>query len=653
MPAKLLALLVLLSFTRVALAVPGTVSIDATDDDAKITLTVLKQAIGVDGSAPSDAKSWCQVRLVDAGSEVKFKANDKIKVWVYEDDLSGDDLLWSTEVTVTGEEVAAGKFDRTFDCSAGWGTDVYGMYDVYAQAQIDKDDCGWTCNTDEPETAAVDVEEVVDDGAEADDGSDKAPLLPLGATNDRIGRDADWLKFQLAGLSDVRVEALHVPTVGRLDVQIYAAGDVLQGSGAEGDAATTLDAAQLPAGDYWVRVSPKQADDYNFYDLRLSVTPVVLDCDQGMEQNEDCGNCGKRTRVCLAGGTWGGWSDCANEGPCAAGASEAASCGNCGTLTRSCGPNCQWTETGCLDEGQCAAGAIQNEACPNDGQKSRKCLPDCSWAPWGACAGQDCQGEQSEACYTGPAETRGKGACHDGVHTCVNGFWTTCDGEKLPSAESCNDAKDNDCDGQTDATDDDCLSTIGEACAADGDCGDDLTCLMAPFKPVFDGGYCSILGCLYADDCPPDANCTKAYGMRACLKGCDAAADCRAGYLCESVDGKKVCLPKCKEDDHCKGDVFNPECDETTGLCVPDAPDEPDQGGEDTSTPDTTGGNDTATGDDTPGADTAWILDANAGDDTASSGGGGGCTVSAVPTAAPFLVLLALGALLALARRRV
>ena len=650
-PRTFAILLLLLLGATAAVAAPGTLTIDATDDDAKIVLKVLNQAIGVDGSSPADAKTWCSVQLIDAGSAVKFTAGDKVSVWVYEDDLMGDDLLWSTEFTVTAEEVAANKLDRTFDCSAGWGTDVYGMYDVYAQATVEKDECGWTCTYDRPETAALDVEEVVDDGAEDDDTSGKAPLLPLGPTNDRIGRDADWFKFQLAGLSDVRFEALHVPTVGRLDVQLYGAGDALLGSGVEGDAATTLDATQLAAGDYWVKVSPKQSDDYNFYDVRLSVTPVVLDCDQGMEQNEDCGNCGTRTRTCLAGGTWGAWGDCADEGPCASGATETEGCGKCGTRTRTCGPACQWTDGACVDEGACAAGETQTEACPNDAQKTRKCLPDCSWAPWSACAGSDCQGEASEACYSGSAETRGVGACHDGVHTCVNGFWTDCDGEKLPTDESCNDTQDNDCDGKTDGDDDDCLSTIGAACATDADCGEDLTCLMAPFKPIFDGGYCSMLGCLYADDCPPGSLCTKAFGMRACLKGCDAATDCRAGYLCESVDGKKVCIPKCKEDDHCKGDVFNPECDETVGLCVPDAPDEPDQGGDDVNQPDAAGGDDTATGTDTTGTDTSWILDATAGDDT-TTGSSGGCTLSKAPTAAAWMALLALASLLVARRRR-
>lgn len=56
-------------------------------------------------------------------------------------------------------------------------------------------------------------------------------------------------------------------------------------------------------------------------------------------------------------------------------------------------------------------------------------------------------------CYTGPAGTRGVGACADGVAQCnavdINGnpVWGQCEGQLLPFPEDCNDEEDNDCDG--------------------------------------------------------------------------------------------------------------------------------------------------------------------------------------------------------------
>jgi hypothetical protein len=55
------------------------------------------------------------------------------------------------------------------------------------------------------------------------------------------------------------------------------------------------------------------------------------------------------------------------------------------------------------------------------------------------------------SCYTGPAKTRGVGACHDGVPTCSDAGDTViaCPGEQLPGRETCNGV-DDDCDGLVD-----------------------------------------------------------------------------------------------------------------------------------------------------------------------------------------------------------
>ena len=69
--------------------------------------------------------------------------------------------------------------------------------------------------------------------------------------------------------------------------------------------------------------------------------------------------------------------------------------------------------------------------------------------PPGASGAACIAGDRVE-CYTGPAETRGVGACLAGKRTCMAaGAWGACVGEVLPRAESLNGIDDN-CDGIAD-----------------------------------------------------------------------------------------------------------------------------------------------------------------------------------------------------------
>ncbi len=61
----------------------------------------------------------------------------------------------------------------------------------------------------------------------------------------------------------------------------------------------------------------------------------------------------------------------------------------------------------------------------------------------------ECTAGQTQACYTGPAEVRGKGLCKEGKRNCTNGKWGACEGSVLPANEDC-DKQDNDCDGKVD-----------------------------------------------------------------------------------------------------------------------------------------------------------------------------------------------------------
>lgn len=106
---------------------------------------------------------------------------------------------------------------------------------------------------------------------------------------------------------------------------------------------------------------------------------------------------------------------------------------------------------------------------------------------WGECVGQvlpvaedcttgedeDCSGEANAEvdgcvcppagqtqCYTGPDGTKGVGICVGGVKTCADDgkSWGVCEGEVLPSAESCEVDGDEDCDGVSNEAEAGCVS---------------------------------------------------------------------------------------------------------------------------------------------------------------------------------------------------
>lgn len=60
-----------------------------------------------------------------------------------------------------------------------------------------------------------------------------------------------------------------------------------------------------------------------------------------------------------------------------------------------------------------------------------------------------CEDGDLEDCYTGPADTQGRGICRIGYKHCENGTWSECFNETTPEIEVY-DGVDNDCDGQVD-----------------------------------------------------------------------------------------------------------------------------------------------------------------------------------------------------------
>jgi uncharacterized protein (TIGR03382 family) len=390
--------------------------------------------------------------------------------------------------------------------------------------------------------------------------------------------------------------------------------------------------AKQAAGKYFLRVQPFEAKDYNFYDTKLTVQAAAA-CTSGDQQTEDCGNCGKKTRTCNANGTWGEFQACANEGACKPGDQGSDPCGNCGTQKKTCSDKCAWAQEACAGEGECKAGAKETKPCTG-GEQERKCDVHCKWGNWGDCPG-DCTEGATEACYSGPSNTKNVGICREGKKTCKSGKFGSCDGEVVPAPEACSDSKDNDCDGKTDAADDDCKTALGAPCKDKSDCGSGIECLKDPDFPVFKDGYCGAEGCTASKDCGTGGLCGKVFGKSFCLKSCTGTT-CRDGYLCASLINGKACIPKCTKNEDCADPAKN-TCDTESGLCEAGAA-QPDAG------PDAAIGTDVVVSVDGTAIDAGKDAGTKPG-----SGGGGGCNAGA--GAGGGLAALLLG-LAALVRRR-
>lgn len=109
-------------------------------------------------------------------------------------------------------------------------------------------------------------------------------------------------------------------------------------------------------------------------------------------------------------------------------------------------------------------------------------------------ADEDCDGEVDEncscrdgdilPCYSGPQGSAGKGVCRAGVQTCAMRSWGSCQGEILPSVESCdNSGSDDDCNDTVDdvpGTGDSCYEPANEGICRDGG----LACVGAALQCV-------------------------------------------------------------------------------------------------------------------------------------------------------------------------
>ena len=577
---KIFFFLVILCTAYTANAIPTIQSASSTDGETTITLRILDQAI------LGDQQSWCEVHIYILGTEDELTAGDELNIWVYEDDVIFNDVVYEESTTVTSQEASAsngGLVDRTIDCSAYFRDDDSGDHvEMFARAELNRDSRWFD---EEPATDQIVIPIIEDDDFEEDDDSGQAEQIGLGTSENRISNDGgDWVSFELTDSYDVEIAVIHNPQSGRLlafleDEQGNSDVNFVQ----EDD--KTVARATLSQGTYYAMIHPRVASNPNFYDLGLVVAPAS--CSLGDMDTRECGSCGSMTRNCGDDRTWEDFGDCTGEGECIPESQSLETCGNCGSKATVCSDSCAWLPPGpCEGEGECPVDSVDEEDCGEEQVRQRVCGESCSWGEFGDCGAAICEEDAVRDCYTGPEGTQGVGACSDGTQQCIGEIWSDCDEETRPTMEVCDDSIDNDCDGNTDYDDSDCeesLSGIGDSCETNGGCEAPLDCVNPPDHPMFFNGYCGLAGCRSNSECGDEGFCKNIFNEDYCLKPCVTVSNCRTGYHCITLQGQKVCAPRCESDNHCLDENF-PTCE--SGLCVEDFI-EPDTGPTDTGQPDT------------------------------------------------------------------
>ncbi|MEZ4298651.1 MAG: MopE-related protein, partial [Polyangiaceae bacterium] len=187
-------------------------------------------------------------------------------------------------------------------------------------------------------------------------------------------------------------------------------------------------------------------------------------CYTGPAGTEGVGACAAGVQTCDADGS--GYGECANEvlpAPESCATPEDDNCDGAANEGCACVPGsssvCYTGPVGTAGVGACAVGFM---TCNAGGTAYGPCTGEVVPAAesCGNTTDDDCDGQVDEGCvctpgmldycYSGPPGTLGLGACQAGTHQCnaTGTAWGPCNGEVLPTTESCGTAADDDCDGQ-------------------------------------------------------------------------------------------------------------------------------------------------------------------------------------------------------------
>ncbi|MCB9640068.1 MAG: hypothetical protein H6728_04620 [Myxococcales bacterium] len=204
-----------------------------------------------------------------------------------------------------------------------------------------------------------------------------------------------------------------------------------------------------------------------------------------------------------------------------------------------------------------------------------------------------CEDGKTQECYSGPEDTKGKGACLIGIQSCQNGQWGECLGQQSPTPERCN-GLDDDCDGQTDEGCGTCQNGDVRACAdiATQDQRNKGVCKDG-FQVCFSGAWSKCTGEVAPatiDDCDGldsdcdgktdedcQGSCIPGYA-RTCPTGPEPTAPCRKGIQVCTFDAasQKYIFGPCQGEikptpEICNGidDDCNGQIDDNCQKCTP------------------------------------------------------------------------------------
>jgi hypothetical protein len=146
--------------------------------------------------------------------------------------------------------------------------------------------------------------------------------------------------------------------------------------------------------------------------------------------------------------------------------------------------------------------------------------------------GCGCRDGETKPCYSGAAESVGRGRCGAGITTCKHGRFGACADERLPGRESCaNVGVDDDCDGRVDEDE-----SLGQSCNAaeqEGECASGtLQCQETSTAPMCVAGSPVAESCNgLDDDC--DGLTDEAFVLTSDPQNCGSCgAACAAEQVC-------------------------------------------------------------------------------------------------------------------------